>query len=285
MSQKTLLNLVHDQLGQGVVLALVEECDILQSIEFKQINSNVYSYNLADVLPEVVFRELGEQPLEGHLITEVEKESLSIAYADVACDRALSKFENINDIMAENTEAAAKAMGKELTKTMFYGDSTKNAKEFDGLEARLKRGKGTLIEHNFTGASADIEKIEELIDAVDGKPSVIYCNKATRRALNKTARANGYTGQVERFGKMVTTFDNIPVVLCSEVQEGHIFAVRFGKEYVQGLTIDGIDVEDLGTVGVMRKAKIESLIGLMTAHPKCFAMLKPAATKARRISQ
>lgn len=281
MSQKNLTNLIQTQLEQGVVLAMVEECDILQSIEFKEVNSNVYTYNLADVLPEVVFRELGEQPLEGHLITEVERENLAICYADVAVDRALSKFENINDIMAENTEAAAKAMGKELTRTMFYGDSEKNPKEFDGLATRLKRGKGTLIEHTFTGVTDDIEKIEELIDSVDGKPSVIYCNKATRRALNKTARSNGYTGQVERFGKMVTTFDNIPVVLCSEVEEGHIFAVRFGKEYVQGLTINGIEVEDMGTVGVMRKAKIESLISLMTAHPKCFAMMKPAATKRK----
>lgn len=284
MSQKNLLNLVHSQLAQGVVLSLVEECDILQSIEFKEVQSNSYSYNLADVLPEVVFRELGEQPVEGHLITEVERENLAIAYADVSVDRALAKFENINSVMAENTEAAAKAMAKELSKTFFYGDNEVNPKEFNGLEKRLAKGKGTKVTHTLTGAKEDLDKLEEMIDSVDGRPSVIYCNKNTRRMINKIARANGYYAPIERFGKVVDGFDGIPLVVAAEVKDGEVFAVRFGTQYVQGLTIDGVEVEDLGTVGVFRKAKIEALIGIMTAHPKCFAMLKPAAVKTRRMA-
>lgn len=274
MAQETLLNLVADHLGKGVILTLAEESDILSSIEFKTVNSNVYKYNVADVLPEAKFRALGEQPAEGNLSTDIETEALAILFNDISVDRAISAFQNVNDVMAENTLAGAKAMAKTLSKTFFYGNNTTNDKEFDGLEARLSKGKGTAITHSLTGAKADIEKLEELIDAVDGRPSVIYVNKATRRILNKIARENNCYSQVERFGKYVDSFDGIPVVVCEEVKDGHVFAVRYGTEYVNGLTINGIQTEDLGTVGVFRKAKIEGYVGLQTAHPKCFAMMK-----------
>lgn len=274
MAQEKLLSLVADHLGKGVVLTLAEESDILNSIEFKAVNSNAYTYNVADVLPEVAFRALGEQPAEGQLEPVLERENLAICYGDISVDRAITAFQNVNDIMAENTMASAKAMAKTLTAAFFYGDNSKNVKEFDGLEARLAKGKGTAITHSLTGAKGDIDKLEELIDAVDGRPSVIYVNKSTRRILNKIARENNCYSQVERFGKYVDSFDGIPVVVCEEVKNGHVFAVRYGTEYVQGLTINGIQTEDLGTIGVFRKAKIEGYVGLQTAHPKCFAMMK-----------
>lgn len=74
MAQEKLLSLVADHLSKGVVLTLAEESDILNSIEFKAVNSNAYTYNVADVLPEVAFRALGEQPAEGQLEPVLERE-------------------------------------------------------------------------------------------------------------------------------------------------------------------------------------------------------------------
>ena len=276
MAQNSLLNLVHDELGKGVVLTMKNESDVLSTIDFKQIQSNMYSYNVSDVLPSVCFRALGENPDALELVTGVEKEELTILFGDVKTDRALGAYQNINDVRAEQTIAAAVALAQKYEECFFYGKG--DSKNFKGLEARLKDRKGTKVVGAITGADADadaeLELLYKLVDAVHGRPDVLYLNKSTRRSINKLMRKTGITtGSVERFGKQVESFDGVPMVVTEQVKNGDIFAVKYGQEFVQGLTINGIQTQEAESQGVFLRTKVEGYMGLMTAHPKSFAML------------
>jgi len=83
---------------------------------------------------------------------------------------------NIQDLEAAVVELKAKALRDKFEETFIYGDSSVNAKQFDGLKKLVDTGTAgdQVISMDGTGATLTLGKLDELIDAVKGgKPE--YC--------------------------------------------------------------------------------------------------------------
>lgn len=270
-----------DMLQKGVILTMAKQSPVLEKLPFMEIVGNGYAYNLVGELPSVGFRAVNTGYNEAGATVSREVEHLVILGGDVDVDTFIAKTRgNINDIRAIQTELKAKATAREFEKNFFTGDVSTEANGFDGLDARLKKAKGTEIK-----AELSLDALNELLDAVVDGADVLYMSKKTRREVMALLQASNHyiENGTDAFGRMVTMYGGIEIRPVEDglVEDGKIYAVKFGQEqYVCGLTNGGIQVKDLGELETKPcyRTRVEWFVGLAVFHPRAFAVLDTTAS-------
>jgi hypothetical protein len=292
--------LSNDVLQRGVIETFARSSAVLEQLPFMDIAGNSYKYNQEQTLPGVGFRAVNNAYSESVGVVNQESEGLVIVGGDADVDRFIVQTRgNINDQRAIQTEMKVKSLALTWTKSFFEGDVAVDANAFDGLQKRLS-GK-QVIEAGANGAPLTLTMLDELIDAVEGEPDVLYCSKAMRRQIKKLIQDhNGYSeGVYDAFGRPVFSYGGIPVRAIETDAQGNeilgfdetqgtatttgsIYAVKFGPEqYTSGLQNGGLSVRDLGELDTkpVFRTRIEWYNGLAVFHPRAAARLK-GITKA-----
>ena len=287
--------LSQDVLQRGVIEIFARTSAVLELLPFMEIQGNSYKYNIETTLPGIGFRSVNEGYTESAGVVNQLSEGLVIAGGDVDVDRFIVQTRsNVNDQRAIQTEMKAKALALAWTDTFFNGDVGTNAKAFDGLKKRI--GSPQTVTAGANGATLTISMLDELLDAVQGTPDVLFCSKAMRREIKKILQANdGYTESVlDAFGRPIMSYGGVPIRTIetnasgteilgfTETQgsssvAGSIYAVKFGAEqFVSGLQNGGMSVRDLGELDTLPvyRTRIEWYSGLAVFHPKAAARLK-----------
>ncbi|MCY8048454.1 phage major capsid protein [Bacillus haynesii] len=275
----------NDTLQAGVIETIARESAVLERLPFMEVAGNSYKYNLETALPTVAFRSVnnGYEANEGQIEQRVE--GLVILGGDVDVDRFLVQTKgDINNIRAIQTQMKAKAVANTYTKTFFKGDATKDDKSFDGLDVRLA---GTEQEIVFNEGDKLIDKLHELLDAVEGGADVLYMSKKVRREIQKAFEGQTHYIQVgkDEFGRTVELFGDVQIRTVSDLilDTGDIYAVKFGAmSHVAGLTNGGVNVRDLGELDTLPvfRTRIEFYCGLAMFHPKSAARLSDVLNPA-----
>ena len=291
--------LVQDPLQRGVIEEFPRNSAVLQYLPFMTVSSDSYKYNREASLPGIGFRGINESYDESTGVLNPVVESLAIfgGFSDV--DRALVKTQgNINDIRAIHDGLKAKAAALFFTKCFFKGDAESEPRGFDGLQSRLTGNQ--LIDMGSTsgGDTLTLAKLDELIDAVQGGPDVLFMNKVMRRKVNALVRAAGSAIETVSgaFGQRLEAYAGIPIGIIendetdtailgfTEANPGggaaastSIYAVKFGvSEYVSGLQCGPMDIIDMGLYsgGVAYRTLIEWIAGLAIFSSKSAARLR-----------
>ncbi|MED4840402.1 phage major capsid protein [Weizmannia sp. CD-2023] len=300
-----------DTLQRGVIETFARTSAVLELLPFMEIAGNAYRYNQEEALPGIAFRGVNEGYTESTGVINPQSEGLVILGGDSDVDRFLVQTRgNLQDIRAIQTEMKAKALALEFTRAFFKGDTAVDSKAFDGLEKRIRGsqliyadGAGqagvAFTKGNTEGKSPDdvtfLEKLDELIDAVEGEPDVLFMSKAMRRKVKGILqRSEHYVENgADAFGRPVMTYAGIPIrvietdvegneilgfneTVGADTDTGSIYAVRFGAEqYVAGLRNGGVNVRDLGEIDEkpVYRTRIEFYCGLAVFHPKAVARL------------
>jgi hypothetical protein len=287
-----------DTLQRGVIETFARTSAVLEQIPFMEIVGNAYLYNQEATLPRVAFRDVNEAYEESTATFNQKVAKLYIAGGDADVDRFhIQTKGNINDQRAIQTLALTKALSLAWTKQFFLGDSAVNPKGFDGLQTILDQGpESQVLTAGEDGAPLTITMLDELIDAVEGEPDVIYCSKAMRREIKKVIQNhNGYSeSEYDAFGRPVMSYGGIQIraietdelgneilgfneVQGSAENTASIYAVKFGPEqYVSGLQNGGITVMDLGQLDErpVYRTRIEWFSSIAVFHPRAAARLK-----------
>jgi hypothetical protein len=279
--------LTQNELKRGVIEVFARTSPVLQVMPFMNIAGQALVYNQEQTLPGIGFRAINSTPTPDQGVVNQEVESLMVLGGITQVDRALVKMQgNVNNIRAIHDAMKAKAAALEFTRAFFKGDHDGTPTEFDGLENRLTGAQ--VIDYTGTGFLA---AVDELIDSVVGAPDAIFLNKTMRRYLNAQVRAAGQAIETvnDQFGRRLQAYAGIPLLTVEEDAEGNdilgfdegasdytsIYAVRFGVgEYVSGIQSGGIEVEDLGLVGVFYQTLIEWICGMAVFHPRAAARLR-----------
>jgi HK97 family phage major capsid protein len=184
---------------------------------------------------------------------------LKILGGDADVDNFLqATYADTNDIEAEIIREKAKAVAYAFSGKFFTGDSTADAKQFDGLDKLISGGQ--LLSMGTNGGALTLDKLDELIDTVrPGKPELLLMSKRTRRQLKALRRAGGNVLEVNlsQFGLQVETYDGIPLVVDDFISNSQtlgtgtnlssIYALKFGQSSgLMGLEHGGIQVERVG---------------------------------------
>lgn len=291
--------LQQDPLKRGVIEVFPHTSPVLERLPFLSVAGNAYSYNTEDTLPGVAFRGINGSYTESTGVVNPVTEALKILGGMSDVDRALVKTQgNVNDLRSLQDGMKAKSTSLRFTKTFFKGDSETTATEFDGLENRLTGDQ--VIDQGATsgGDALTLAKLDEMIDAVQGGPDVLFMNKTLRRKVNTLIRAAGQATEAvsDAFGRQIPAYASIPIGVIEDDETGieilgftesnpgggtaassSIYAVRFGVgEFVSGLQCGDMDVIDQGLYsgGVAYRTLIEWIVGLAVFNAKSAARLQ-----------
>ena len=292
--------LTQDPLKRGVIEIFPQTSPVLERLPFFDIDGMAYKYNQEQTLPGIAFRGLNENYTESTGIVNPMVESLYIAGGLSKVDRALVMTQgSANDLRAIHDAMKAKALALTFTAKFFNGDNSTDPKEFNGLKNRLTGDQVLAMGSSDGGDTLTLAKLDELIDAVQGSPDVLFMNKTLRRKVNALMRAAGQANETvsDAFGRQINAYAGIPIGVIEEDKDGiailgftepdldngdqdvtaSIYAVKFGAaEYVSGIQHGSMDVKDLGLIPgtVYFGTDIEWLCGMGVFHPKAAARLK-----------
>ena len=247
---------------------------VLQRLPFIEVVGSGYAYNVVDELPEVGYRGINEGYSESTASVKQTVEHLVIMGGDADVDIFLTRtHSNLNDLRAMQTELKAKATARQFECDFFKGAGTNKA--LKGLDKRVAENiAGTEIK-----AELSYDALNELLDAVVDGADCLFMSKKLRRALLSLLQKDGHylENGTDAFGKMITKYGDVEIVPVEDslIPEGKIYAVKFGTDYVTGLSNGGITVRDLGELDTKPcyRTRIEFFCGLGTKHTKCFAIL------------
>ena len=264
--------LSNDMLLQGVVETIVKDSPVLQQMPFIEIVGNVMTYNQEKTLPTIDFYDVGDSWSESTPTFEQKTATLKIMGGDADVDNFLKATRsNIQDLEAAVVELKAKALRDKFEETFIYGDSSVNAKQFDGLIKLIDTGTAgdQVIAMSATGATLTLAKLDELIDAVKGgKPDMLLMSRRSRRKINALVRAAGGMIETDRdkWGNFVQLWDGIPIGVNDWILDTHtlsggvetattggtcstIYAFQMGEGALCGLTGPGhLTVEPIGSL-------------------------------------
>jgi len=264
--------LSNDMLLQGVVETIVKDSPILQQLPFIEIVGNGLTYNQEKTLPTIDFYDVGDTWAESTPTFEQKTANLKIMGGDADVDNFLKATRsNLQDLEAAVVELKAKALRDKFEEGFIYGDSSANAKQFDGLRKLIDTTTASdqIIAMGGTGATLTLAKLDELIDAVKGgKPYILLMSRRSRRKINALVRAAG--GMIEtdkdKWGNFVQLWDGIPVGVNDWILDTHvltgsvetattggtcstIYAFQMGEGALCGLTSPGhLTVEPIGSL-------------------------------------
>jgi len=289
--------LVQNPLQRGVISVFPRVSPVLERLPFVNVAGNAYSYSIEETLPGVAFRGINESYTESTGIVNPVTERLYVLGGLSAVDRALVKTQgNVNNLRATYDGLKAKATALEFTKKFFKGANDTDVNEFDGLEERLTGNQVIDMGSSAGGDTLTLAKLDEMLDAVQGTPDVIFCNKTMRRKINILMRAAGQATETvaDGFGRQIPSYAGVPIAVVEEDKDGNeilgfteecpgggddvgtsIYAVKFGaSEYVSGLQAGVMDVVDLGLNRTKYETLIEWVCGMAVFHPKAAARLQ-----------
>lgn len=266
--------MTQDMLCRGVIETMAKTSGVLQRLPFIEVVGSGYAYNVVDELPEVGYRGINEGYSESTASVKQTVEHLVIMGGDADVDIFLTRtHSNLNDLRAMQTELKAKATARQFECDFFKGAGTNKA--LKGLDKRVAENiAGTEIK-----AELSYDALNELLDAVVDGADCLFMSKKLRRALLSLLQKDGHylENGTDAFGKMITKYGDVEIVPVEDslIPEGKIYAVKFGTDYVTGLSNGGITVRDLGELDTKPcyRTRIEFFCGLGTKHTKCFAIL------------
>ena len=264
--------LSNDMLLQGVVETIVKDSPVLKQLPFIEIVGNVLTYNQEKTLPTIDFYDVGDTWSESTPTFEQKTASLKIMGGDADVDNFLkSTRSNIQDLEAAVVELKAKALKDKFEENFIYGDTSSDAKQFDGLRKLIDTAAAgdQLIAMGGTGATLTLGKLDELIDAVKGgKPDILLMSRRSRRKINALVRAAGGMIDTDRdqWGNFVQLWDGIAIGVNDWILDTHtlsgevetattggdcstIYAFQMGEGALCGLTGPGhLTVEPIGSL-------------------------------------
>jgi len=264
--------LSNDMLLQGVVETIVKDSPILQHLPFIEIVGNGLTYNQEKTLPSIDFYDVGDTWAESTPTFEQITANLKIMGGDADVDNFLKATRsNVQDLETAVIELKAKALRDKFEDSFIYGDSSQNAKQFDGLRVLIDTTTASeqVIAMGDTGATLTLDKLDELIDAVKGgKPDMLLMSRRSRRKINALVRAAGGMMDTDRdtWGNFIQLWDGVPIGVNDWILDTHvlvdgletattggtcstIYAIQFGEGALCGLTSPGfLQVEPIGSL-------------------------------------
>lgn len=265
----------NNQLIAGVIDEIIDRDDLFSILPFAQVNGKAYVYNRENTLGGANWLDPNDTVQESAATFSEVVATLKILAGDVDIDKFLQATQSdTNNQMAIQIAKKAKAVAREFHKVLAQGNSTTNAKTFDGLSvladqaqaAAATVGGQQVISAGTNGNALTLTMLDELCDAVPNGADVIVMRRGTIRAYRALLRATYGTDavmqQLENFGRPMLTHNGIPIIMNEFLAAGEtmgsnanttsVYALRMneldGLHGLYGGQNAGIVVENIGTV-------------------------------------
>lgn len=271
--------LSNDTLVSGVIEELIERNDMLAVLPFVGVNSKAYVYDREFVGTDDNLTNGAGMPAFVDPVTDTIVEGgakfvqivtkLRVLAGDVDVDKFLQEtMGDTNDQLSVQVAAKAKSIARQFSLASMQGDSTANAKSFDGV-GKLVTSAQTIdaAATSTAGAAITLGMLDQLADQVPNGANAYVMRKGTLRAVRALLRAAGGNGAVdimiENFGRPMPSHNGIPIIVSDHLPTEQfgtggagtscsVYAARFneadGLHGLYGGKAAGVRVEEIGTV-------------------------------------
>lgn len=210
-------NYAQNQLLSGVIDTVVRESPMLARLPFIEVVGNALKYLRENAMASAAWYSPGDTWSEGtQTVTEVTV-ALKVLGGDADIDKFLRATRaNPNDLEVEALIGKSKAVAHEWEDVAIYGDTSADAKKFDGLHRLVPSGQQLHAGSGTTPAAGSLSSLDQLIDLVKpGKPDALVMSRRTRRGLSALRRSQGHVldSDVDAFGRRVEFYDGIPILV------------------------------------------------------------------------
>src|SRR6266542_2660597 len=254
---------------KGVLEEIIKDSVVLQNLPFIDVVGNAYQYLRDNTLSTNNFyspNELwSEDSGDNTQVTAV----IKIMGGDADIDNFLKQTRSDKtDFEAEEIAKKAKSAKHKFLDTFWYGNTSTNAKAFDGTHVLLNTLTGQLAD--MGAAAMSVATLESTMDLVkDGMPDGLWMPKGLRRRLTQFIRASsgGNLQQldIDKWGNRVQEFNGVPIyvddfltftetVSTNTVTAGtggstaSVLILTLDEDAVCGLQNGGLDVFKIGQV-------------------------------------
>jgi hypothetical protein len=244
----------------------VGSSDILLNLPFDNIAGNALKYNRETAMPGVGFRGVNEGYTASTGILNPQTESLVIAGGDLDVDAFIVKTMGQNQ-RANQEQMKVRSLAAAWTKKFIKGDMATDARELEGLQARVTGAQKIQAGTTANGTALSLEKLDEAIDQCLN-PTHIIMNKKMKRKFSAAARSATVGGNINylpnQLGVEIAFYNGIPILTVDLDNDGSeilgfneactsgtatgtsIYVVSMGAGGLQGIQNGLPEVRDLG---------------------------------------
>jgi len=155
------------------------------------------------------------------------------------------------DILTAEMEAKAEDFKDKEEYAICWGDSSANAKEFDGLYKLCDSSNIIPAGSDNTGGDLTLALLDQALDAIRGMPSLIVCSKRTRRRIRALLQAQQrFINMVKvKGGFEVLSYNEVPILVSNQIPDTQ-------QVSASGATITSLTGGNLSTLFVVDTSKV-----------------------------
>lgn len=255
---------------RGVLETIIKDSPVMQRLPFIDVVGNAYQYLQENTLGSGTFYDPGEVWTEQTPTFTQKTAGIKIMGGDADIDEFLKATRSDKtDLESSTIQKKAKGVRFTFLDRFYYGNSSTNSKEFDGMHVLIPSGQqlhaGSGSTGGALGVAAHLDPVFDLIR--DGDADLLIVTREIRRRISQYIRANGglYQAEFNEVGQTVRSWNDTPVVIDDMLTQTEtlssgaysaktggatstLFLLRFGNEDVLGLQNGGLSVRKLGTL-------------------------------------
>lgn len=190
---------------------------------------------------------------------------------------------------------------------------------FDGLKKILSGSETEFVSEVDISTSELMDKnynylldeLDSFISKLAAKPDLLLMNNMMLTKVRAAARRAGfYERSTDGLGRVVETYNGIPMMDCKEYYDGKksieaietttpteseygttaIYAIKIGLNAFHGISVDGKKMiktflPDFKTTGAIKKGEVEMLAGAVLKNSKMAGVLKGIKIKPKAVAQ
>ncbi|MGV1754840.1 major capsid protein [Agrobacterium sp. CG674] len=256
--------LAEDDRQRGIIEELLDKDEFFALVPFVKAKDDTFSYTRELELPSAGWIDPYDDIEESTGKVENVSTKIKIMAGQFDIAKFISEVKaDMYDQIAVQAKFKIKAVGRDFKNVLINGDTTANAKTFDGLR-KLTVADRTLSA-GVNGAALSYSALDELKDAVPLGADFLMMRSETWRVIRELNRLHGGNTaemmMVENFGGAMRFYDGTPVIINDYIEKTEvqgtntkttsIYAVRANEvDGFHGLWAGdaaGIRLEEIGT--------------------------------------
>lgn len=213
--------LTQTVLLRGIIEEIIEEGQLIPRLPVTQIDGKDLAYNREIGTPSADFYDIGEE-IASQANEDYDQITTTLKRAIGQWDLdhfVTGTYKNVNDLDAIAIGRARKGVARTVEDKLIYGDATATPKEFDGFQLLCASAMRLSMGSSATGAALSLATLDELIDSVKPKPTLLLMNFEILRRLSAVGRGGTTSYPVVQMPEsaggdiqpMVTAYRGIPI--------------------------------------------------------------------------
>lgn len=262
-----------------------------------------YGYTRLVTQPTAAFRQINEEYTPAEVQKQRYNVDLKVFGGSFEVDRIIAGMGGIANEVTLQMQQKIKAASALFSDTVINGNSTTDAKTFDGLDVALtgsstEYNKSTAIDLS-TAAKVDenykqfVDMMDEFLMMLDGEPSFIAGNTKLIAKIRAIARRVGqYQTTKNELGQEISMYGNIPlvdlgakpgkndpIVATNESGEASLYVARFGMDGFHAVSMAGqiparTWMPDFSTAGAVKKGEVEMVAAVALKATKAAGVFR-----------